>query len=141
MTKCIIYTNDAGEVSVIIPAPDSGLTIEQIAAKDVPGGVFFDVVDTDDIPTDRTFRNAWRKQGRTIAEDLAASKPIAHEKRRVARDEEMRPLDIRSTIPSQATAAEEARGALRTKYAQLQVAIDDAADVDALRGFVVNLKG
>lgn len=36
MDKRIIYQNDGGGVSIIIPSPDVGLTIEQIAAKDVP---------------------------------------------------------------------------------------------------------
>ena len=35
MNKRIIYQNDNGGVSIIIPA-DCGLTVEQIAAKDVP---------------------------------------------------------------------------------------------------------
>lgn len=48
-----------GGVAILIPAPDCGLTIEQIAAKDVPPGVPFRIVDASDIPSDRTFRNAW----------------------------------------------------------------------------------
>ena len=59
MTKRIIYPNDDGGVSIIVPAPECGLTIEEIAAKDVPAGKPFKIVDVADIPTDRTFRNAW----------------------------------------------------------------------------------
>ena len=55
----IIYPTPEGGVAIIIPAPDCGLTIEQIAAKDVPAGVPYKVVDVSEIPTDRTFRNAW----------------------------------------------------------------------------------
>ena len=40
-------------------APNCGLTIEQIAEKDVPTGVAYQIVDVADIPSDRTFRNAW----------------------------------------------------------------------------------
>jgi hypothetical protein len=58
MDKRIIYPTDEGGVAVIIPA-DCGLTIEQIAAKDVPAGKPFEIVDVADIPSDRTFRNAW----------------------------------------------------------------------------------
>jgi hypothetical protein len=54
----IIYPTDDGGVAIIIPA-DCGLTIEEIAAKDVPEGKPFKIVDVTDIPTDRTFRNAW----------------------------------------------------------------------------------
>jgi len=59
MNSRIIYPNDEGGVSVIIPAPECGLTIEEIAAKDVPAGTQYKIVDVEDIPTDRTFRIAW----------------------------------------------------------------------------------
>ena len=73
MNQRIIYPNDDGGVSVIVPAAECGLTIEQIAAKDVPPIVVrgpensivsstsrpFKIVDVSDIPSDRTFRNAW----------------------------------------------------------------------------------
>jgi hypothetical protein len=58
MTQRIIYPTDDGGVAILIPA-DCGLTIEEIAAKDVPKGKPFKIVDVADIPTDRTFRNAW----------------------------------------------------------------------------------
>jgi len=56
--KRIIYQTNEGGVAIIVPA-DCGLTIEQIAAKDVPAGLPYQIVDVADIPTDRTFRNAW----------------------------------------------------------------------------------
>lgn len=59
MNKRIIYPTDEGGVAVIIPAPDCGLTIDEIAAKDVPEGKPFKIVDVADIPSDRTFRGAW----------------------------------------------------------------------------------
>jgi len=58
MNKRILYPTDEGGVAIIVPA-DCGLTIEEIAAKDVPEGKPFKIVDVSDIPTDRTFRNAW----------------------------------------------------------------------------------
>ena len=59
MNKRIIYPTDDGGVAVIVPAAECGLTIEQIAAKDVPVGKPYKIVDVTDIPIDRTFRNAW----------------------------------------------------------------------------------
>jgi len=59
MNQQIIYPNDEGGVAIIVPAPECGLTIEEIAAKDVPAGKPYKIVDVADIPTDRTFRNAW----------------------------------------------------------------------------------
>ena len=61
MNKRIIYQNDEGGISIIVPA-DCGLTIEEIAAKDVPTGKEYHIVDVSEIPTDRTFRNAWTWQ-------------------------------------------------------------------------------
>jgi hypothetical protein len=59
MNQRIIYPTDEGGVAVIVPAPECGLMIEEIAAKDVPEGKPFKIVDVADIPSDRTFRNAW----------------------------------------------------------------------------------
>ena len=59
MDQRIIYPTDDGGVAIIVPAPDCGLTIEQIAAKDVPEGKPHQIVSADEIPTDRSFRNAW----------------------------------------------------------------------------------
>jgi hypothetical protein len=61
MNQRIIFPTDGGGVAVIIPA-NCGLTIEQIAAKDVPAGKPYEIVDVTDIPSDRTFRNAWTWQ-------------------------------------------------------------------------------
>lgn len=59
MNKRIIYPTDDGGVAVLIPAPNSGLSIEEVARKDVPLGKPFKIVNASDIPDDRTFRNAW----------------------------------------------------------------------------------
>ena len=61
MNKRIIYPTDNGGVAVIIPTPEylETHTIEELAAKDVPAGKQYKIVDVADIPTDRTFRNAW----------------------------------------------------------------------------------
>lgn len=59
MEQRIIYPTDEGGVAIIIPAPDCGLTIEEIAVKDVPAGKPYRIVNASEIPTDRTFRDAW----------------------------------------------------------------------------------
>jgi hypothetical protein len=61
MNKRIVYQNDEGGISIIVPA-DCGLSIEEIAAKDVPAGKAYNIVDVSEIPTDRTFRDAWTWQ-------------------------------------------------------------------------------
>ena len=59
MNQRIIYPTDDNGVAVIVPAAECGLSIEEIAAKDVPAGKPFKIVDVSDIPEDRTFRAAW----------------------------------------------------------------------------------
>jgi len=58
MNKRIIYKNTDGSIGIIIPA-DCGLTVEQIASKDVPTGLNYKIVNVSNISSDRTFRNAW----------------------------------------------------------------------------------
>jgi hypothetical protein len=57
--KRIIYHNDEGGVSIVVPAPDCELSLEQIAGKDVPAGKPYQIVDASEIPDDRSYRNAW----------------------------------------------------------------------------------
>ena len=57
----IIYETEEGGVAVLIPTPEylQDHTIEELAAKDVPEGAEFEIVEDSDVPSDRTFREAW----------------------------------------------------------------------------------
>jgi hypothetical protein len=68
-----------------------------------------------------------------ITINITKAKDIAHDKRREARTSEFAPLDIKATIPSEATAAETARQAVRDKYAAMQVAIDSATTTEQIK--------
>jgi hypothetical protein len=68
-----------------------------------------------------------------ITININKAKTIAHDKRREARSAEFAPLDIKSTIPSEATAAEAARQVVRDKYAIMQTAIDSASTVEQIK--------
>ena len=68
-----------------------------------------------------------------ITINITKAKEIAHDKRRQARSAEFAPLDIKATIPSEATAAEAARAAIRTKYATMQTAIDSATTTEQIK--------
>ena len=57
--KRIIYIEDEASIAIICPSDKCGLTVEEIQAKDVPDGLTSYIIDTTDIPTDRSFRNAW----------------------------------------------------------------------------------
>tara|TARA_R110002126_G_scaffold289630_1_gene445066 strand:+ start:386 stop:601 length:216 start_codon:yes stop_codon:yes gene_type:complete len=58
MDKRIIYKNTDGTIGIIIPA-DCGLTVEQIAQKDVPTGYKYKIVNVSEVSNDREFRDAW----------------------------------------------------------------------------------
>ena len=60
--------------------------------------------------------------------NLDKAKEITHEVRRAERTKEFAPLDIQATIPSMAVEAEAKRQAIRDKYAEIQVNIDNAKD-------------
>jgi hypothetical protein len=70
-----------------------------------------------------------------ITVNIEKSKAIAHDKRREARSEEFKPYDeaIAKQIPGQMEGAEAARAAIRTKYADMQTAIDAASTVDEIK--------
>jgi hypothetical protein len=59
MQKIIIYINSDGQLVEVIPNLNCGLSIEQIALKDVPADTPFKIIDRQDIPSDLTFRDAW----------------------------------------------------------------------------------
>ena len=74
MNQKIIYQNDEGGVSVVIPTPEAleNHTIEEIADKDVPSGKAYKIVADTDIPTDRTFRNAWEVDETTLTDGVGS---------------------------------------------------------------------
>jgi hypothetical protein len=74
VSKRIIYKTDAGGVAIIVPAPECLLehTIEEIALKDVPAGKPFKIVDTETIPSDRTFRAAWEVDESILTDGVGA---------------------------------------------------------------------
>ncbi len=77
-----------------------------------------------------------------IVTNLTKAKTIAHDMRRAKRAEEFEPHDevISKQIPgADATAAETARAAIRTKYETVQTDIDATTDVDALKTVVENM--
>jgi len=130
-TSRIIYQNESGGVAVIVPTGSV-----ELALKDVPEGVPYEIVSAADIPSDRTFRNAWVIGDGCVEHDLDQCREIGHDKRRAARTEAFAPFDeiIAKQIPgADALAAEASRQEIRDKYADVQVAIDAAADPDEIK--------
>jgi hypothetical protein len=85
----IIYTNSDGSVSIIYPTGDVNNAI-----KDVPSGLSYEIVEDSAIPTDRSFRNAWKQNSKTIETDMAKAKEIHKTNIRNARTPKLAELDI-----------------------------------------------
>lgn len=64
----IIYKNSDNSVGLLVPTDEAlkFFTLKQIAEKDVPFGYPYKIVRAQDIPTDRTFRDAWEWNPNTI---------------------------------------------------------------------------
>ena len=75
----IIYKQDNGIAAIVAPVfkeinPDTGKiwTIEEIAAKTVPTGYKYKIVEDSDVPTDRSFRNAWTVDEADLTDGVGA---------------------------------------------------------------------
>ena len=54
-----IFQNDRGTISIVSPADECPLTLDEIKAKDCPSDRPVYTVNKSEVPTDRSFRNAW----------------------------------------------------------------------------------
>ena len=68
----IIYKTLEGTVSVITPSNDWTGTMEELAQKDVPSGLKYKIVSDSDIPSDRSFRNAWEVNESELTDGVGA---------------------------------------------------------------------
>jgi hypothetical protein len=68
----IIYQTPDGGVAVIIPNLDCGLTIEEIAAKDVPMGLPYKIINASDLPADRSQRDLWTVDAALLTDGVGA---------------------------------------------------------------------
>ena len=130
-TSRIIFQTESGGVAVIVPTGSV-----ELALKDVPEGVSYEIVSAADIPSDRFFRGAWVANGSAIEVDLDAAKAIGHDMRRTKRAEEFAPHDevIAKQIPGKdASQAETKRQEIRDKYSEVQDAIDAAESPEEIK--------
>ena len=72
--QAIIYKQDNGRLAIVYPVPEyvDKYGIEVIAAKDVPAGKPYKIIDSADIPTDRTYRNAWTVDEADLTDGVGA---------------------------------------------------------------------
>jgi len=68
----IIYKTPENTVSVITPSQEWSGTMEALAQKDVPTGLKYKIVEDSDIPSDRSFRNAWEVDEAELTDGVGA---------------------------------------------------------------------
>ena len=128
------------------PSMDCGLTTAQIAEKDVPAGVKYEIIDKDKYDeylnvgigsTALTLTGAitsYDFDTKQCSYDLARAKKIAHRKIRNRIYNQFAPHDavVSTAIPGTAEAAEASRVGIRSTYAAMQTEIDDASTIDEI---------
>ena len=147
--KKIIYTLPSGGLAVVHPVINTFPKREDItedqaldrAMKKLPADAIDPrVVDESAIPTDRTFRNAWKAGGGGIEHDMEKAREIHRDRLRVTRAPLLAALDVayqRADEAGDASAKKviaEKKQALRD--ATRDPVIDAAADVGALKAAI-----
>jgi hypothetical protein len=59
MAQIIIYPNDDNSLAIIMPMDNCGIPIEEIALKDVPPGKPYHIIDSDLLPKEELFIDAF----------------------------------------------------------------------------------
>jgi hypothetical protein len=127
MTKRIIYPTDNGGVAVLIPAESI-----EAAMKDIPEGKPYKIVDVADVPTDRTFRNAWKDEG-GIKVDMGKAKDLTKDRLRADRKPLLEAQDVafQRALESGASTAEIVKEKQRLRDITKQV--DALTSLDELK--------
>lgn len=130
----VIYRLQDGGVGVLIPAPDCGLTIEDIIAKDVPSGVPYAVVDASQLPAERDFRGAWEYATNGLAVSLPKAREITKSRLRSERAPLLAAQDVafqRALEEGQSTALVASE---KQRLRDITKRADQANTLDELRG-------
>lgn len=135
----LMYHDASGNLCIVIPAPGTGLSLAEIAQKDIPTGRTFVAVDEANVPTDRTYRNAWKGDmlAGTIAVDMVKARAIHRDAIRAARVAALAALDTAVMRANEIPDSAEVQRLVARKQAlrdfPADPRIDAATTVDALR--------
>lgn len=120
----------SGKVAITCACADHDLSHE--VSKVVPDGAVYEIVDSSTVPTDCTFRDAWRWAGvgSAITTDIPAAREIALTHARIIataklkreKDEELLGTDVQATIAG-----------IQTEYQTCQVSINSSEDLEVFK--------
>lgn len=97
MSQAIVYNQPNGVLAIIHPNLDCGLTIQQIAAKDVPFGLPYKIIDASEIPEDRTWRDHWTADNALLTDGVGADYGAGSTNAVVGYDENGNPI-LKETV-------------------------------------------
>lgn len=72
--QVIIFTNDNGGVATCIPTGE--ISIEAVMTKDVPSGRGARIVDSEDLPRDKDFYDAWEMGATSVTVNMDKAKDL-----------------------------------------------------------------
>ena len=129
----IVYPNDTGGVSVIIPSPNWVGTVEELAAKDVPNGKAYKIVEDSAVPTDRAFRDAWENY-EAIAVSMTKAKEITKTRLRVERKPLLEAQDVLFMKAQESSSDTSAIVTEKQRLRDITASADSASTLDELKG-------
>jgi hypothetical protein len=56
----VLFEIEDGSVGILIPSVNCGLSLDEIISRDLDSGTRYKIVNRSDMPTDRSYRNAWQ---------------------------------------------------------------------------------
>ena len=129
----IVYPNDDGGVSIVIPSPHWSGTMEELAAKDVPDGKAYKIVEDSAVSTDRTFRDAWENY-ESITTSLPKAKEITKKRLRLERKPLLEEQDILFIRAQETSADTTAIVTEKQRLRDITTSADSASTLDELKG-------
>ncbi len=151
INKRIAYKHPVtGNLCLVSPAPEwlaaNGNDLHALAAKDLPSGVSYEIIDVSDYPRDenneidRYFRDAWKINIDKIDCDIEKAYKIKMDKLRNQRDQILKELDIdfMKAVESQDQAMIKSISEKKQALRDMPVSIDlnQFKDVKLLKAFV-----
>lgn len=135
--KRIVYTRPDGGMSVVAPVIKKGKTIDEAIERCLnngrsipPDAIDIKVIATADMPTDRTYRNAWKQGVSGVEVDMPKARIIHTEKLLEAQVVKLKEIDREELAGANVTAE---RVTVRGFQAGLKTQIDAATTPEDLK--------
>jgi hypothetical protein len=129
MSQCIVFTNDAGGVSVCIPTGE--LSIDAVQQKDTPAGSI--IMNVSDLPRDNNFFDAYELNGSTITVNFAKAVEITKKRLRAERTPLLAAQDVAFQRALESGADTTAIVAEKQRLRDITTLADQATTLEELR--------